>query len=81
MLNEVKMATLYHQVWINALAAKLFEAISTEKGVGSWWDKPQVIESESGPVWKFRPGAERGVLRMKVLERVQGKRVEPKSGG
>ncbi len=70
------MATLYHQVWINAPAAKLYEVISTEKGVSGWWDKPQAIESENGPVWEFRPGAQRGVLRMKVLERVQGKRVE-----
>ena len=29
-----------------------------------------------GSVLEFSPGAEHGVLRMKVLERVQGKRVE-----
>jgi uncharacterized protein YndB with AHSA1/START domain len=70
------MATLYHQVWVNAPTAKLYEAISTEKGIGSWWDKPIAAELDIGPVLEFSPGAEHGVLRMKVLERIQGKRVE-----
>ena len=70
------MATLYHQVWINASTAKLYEAISTEKGVGGWWDEPHATEPDGGLVWEFSPGAEHGVLRMKVLERVEGKRVE-----
>ena len=54
------MATLYHQVWVNAPTAKLYEAISTEKGIGSWWDKPRAAELDIGP----------------ILERIQGKRVE-----
>ena len=70
------MATLYHQVWVNASAVTLYEAISTENGIGSWWDKPKATETEIGPVLEFRPGAEHRVLRMKVLELVQGKRVE-----
>jgi len=70
------MATLYHQVWVHAPTVKLYEAISTEHGIGSWWDKPKALQSESGPVLEFSPGAEHGVLRMKVLERVPGKRVE-----
>ncbi|MEP6878350.1 MAG: SRPBCC domain-containing protein [Nitrosospira sp.] len=70
------MATLYHQVWVNASTVKLYEAISTEKGIGSWWDKPRAAELAIGSVLEFSPGAEHGVLRMKVLERVQGKRVE-----
>ena len=56
--------------------AKLYEAISTEKGIGSWWDKPRAAEWDIGPILEFSPGAEHGVLRMKVLERIQGKRVE-----
>jgi hypothetical protein len=37
------MATLYHQVWINASVAKLYEAISTADRIGSWWDKVKRI--------------------------------------
>src|SRR5215813_15283910 len=70
------MATLYHQVWIHAPTGKLYEAISTENGIGSWWDKPKAVKSDAGVVLEFSPGAEHGVLRMKVLELVQGKRVE-----
>ena len=70
------MATLYHQVWVNAPTAKLYEAISTETGIGRWWDKPRATESDRGPVWEFNPGAEHGVLKMKVLNLVPGKRVE-----
>ncbi len=70
------MATLYHQVWINARPAKLYEVISTEKGAGCWWDEPHATEPDSGLVWELRPGSEHGVLRIKVLKRIQGKRVE-----
>src|SRR5262245_36746607 len=70
------MATLYHQVWINAPTGRVYEAVSTENGVGSWWDRPRTVASDDGLVLEFRPGAEHGVLRMKVLEMVQGRRVE-----
>ena len=70
------MATIYHQVWINAPVAKVYEAISTADGLGSWWDKPNATKTDIGPVLEFSPGAEHGMLRAKVLERVQDKRVE-----
>jgi uncharacterized protein YndB with AHSA1/START domain len=70
------MATLYHQVWITAPAGKVYEAVSTENGVGSWWDRPRMVASGDGLVLEFRPGAEHGVLRMKVLAMVQDRRVE-----
>ena len=70
------MATLHHEVWINAPTARVYEAFATEVGIGSWWDKPKAVKSDAGVVLEFSPGAEHGVLRMKVLELVQGKRVE-----
>jgi len=70
------VTTLYHQVWINAPTGKVYEAVSTEDGIGSWWDRPRTVASSDGPVLEFRPGPEHGVLRMKVLEMVQGRRVE-----
>ncbi len=31
------MATLYHQVWINAPVSKVYEALATADGLGKWW--------------------------------------------
>jgi uncharacterized protein YndB with AHSA1/START domain len=70
------MATLYHQVWIAASTAKVFEAISTEDGIGSWWDRPRAERSDSTVVLEFNPGPEHGVLRARVLEAVRDERVE-----
>ena len=70
------MATLHHQVWIDAPPSRLYEVISTEGGIASWWDKPTFVETDEGTVLEFSPGAEHGVLRMTVLDRTAGRRVE-----
>jgi uncharacterized protein YndB with AHSA1/START domain len=70
------MATLYHQVRIAASPRKLYEAISTERGIAAWWDEPVAVGSGTSQVLEFRPGPAHGVLRMKVLERREGRRVE-----
>ena len=70
------MATLHHQVWMNTPAEKLYEAISTVDGIGSWWDKAKATETKVGTVLEFNPGAAHGTLKAKVLDLVPGKRVE-----
>ena len=70
------MATIYHQVRMNAPTAKLYKAISTANGIASWWDKPTHAQTEAGSVLEFNLGPKHGVLKMKVLELVPGKRVE-----
>jgi len=70
------MATLYHQVHINASTETLYRAITTEDGIGSWWDQPTAVETGEGTVVEFRPGEGHGVLKMRVLDLVPGKRVE-----
>jgi hypothetical protein len=52
------MATLYHQVWINASVAKLYEAISTADRIGSWWDKVKRLALQHG----LTQGQIRGLL-------------------
>src|SRR5882724_3783964 len=61
------MAELYHQVWITAPTATVYEAIATESGIASWWDKPTAVKSDSGVVLEFNPGPEHGVLRAKAI--------------
>jgi uncharacterized protein YndB with AHSA1/START domain len=70
------MAELYHQVWIAAPTAIVYEAISTAAGIAGWWDKPTAVKSDSGVVLEFNPGPEHGVLRAKVLAAIRDQRVE-----
>ena len=70
------MATLYHQVWIHASAARVYEAISTAEGLSSWWGPHESTETSAGLVVSHNPGPQHGVVRLKVLERVPNKRVE-----
>ncbi len=70
------MATLHHEVWINAPTAKVYEAVATEAGIGKWWNKPKAVRSGAGLVWEFNPGPEHGVLVAKVIEMIPDRRVE-----
>ena len=70
------MATIYHQVRMNAPTVEVYRAISTVDGIARWWDKPTESQMAVGSVLEFNPGAEHGVLRMKVLDLLPDKRVE-----
>jgi len=70
------MAELYLLVSITAPTATVYEAIATESGIASWWDKPTAVKSDSGVVLEFNPGPEHGVLRAKVIAAIQDRRVE-----
>jgi uncharacterized protein YndB with AHSA1/START domain len=70
-----RASDLYHQVWIEASSAKVYEAIATDEGVGRWWDRPTTVQSPQGVVLEFSPGAEHGVLRARRLEMVPDRRV------
>ena len=70
------MATIYHQVRMNAPTVKVYRAVSTVNGIARWWDKPTDTPMDVGSVLEFNPGAEHGVLRMKVLDLLPDKRVE-----
>jgi uncharacterized protein YndB with AHSA1/START domain len=70
------MATLYHQVWIDAPVAKVYEALSTASGLGNWWAPHTSTQTEQGLVLAHNPGAEHGVVKMKVLDTTLDRRVE-----
>ncbi|HSB69256.1 MAG TPA: SRPBCC domain-containing protein [Candidatus Methylomirabilis sp.] len=70
------MATIYHQVSINAPVAKVYEAISTPDGIGTWWDKQTSTQTDRGLVLEHNPGPEHGVVKLRVVELVPNKRVE-----
>jgi uncharacterized protein YndB with AHSA1/START domain len=70
------MATIYHQVSINAPVAKVYEAISTADGIGTWWDKQTSIQTDRGLVLEHNPGPEHGAVKLRVVELIPNKRVE-----
>jgi hypothetical protein len=70
------MATLYHQVWIDAPAAKVYAAIATVDGLGRWWAPHTSTETAAGLVLAHNPGEDHGEVKMKVLATVQDQRVE-----
>ena len=70
------MATLYHQVWINASPAKVYQAIATLPGIESWWGPHKSEETPGGLILSHDPGPAHGVVKFKVLDRTKDKRVE-----
>jgi uncharacterized protein YndB with AHSA1/START domain len=70
------MATINHQVWINAPVARVYEAVSSAEGVSVWWDKQTAKQTNEGLILEHSPGPEHGVVQMKVLEMTPNKRVE-----
>lgn len=70
------MTTLYHQVWIDAPVAKVYEALATAEGLGRWWAPHTSTETADGVVLAHSPGAAHGDVQMKVLESTPDQRIE-----
>lgn len=70
------MATLYHQVWIDAPVSKVYDALATAEGLGRWWAPHTSTKTDAGLVLAHNPGGEHGEVRMKVLETTRDTRVE-----
>jgi len=70
------MATIYHQVRINAPISIVYEAISQPERIGTWWDKQTVTQTGRGTVLEHNPGPEHGIVRLRVVELVPNRRVE-----
>ena len=70
------MATIHHELSINAPVAKVYEALSSADQIGTWWDKQAAIQTDRGLVLEHNPGPEHGVVKLRVVELVPNKRVE-----
>jgi uncharacterized protein YndB with AHSA1/START domain len=71
------MATVHHQLWINAPASTVYDAIATADGLSRWWGPHKSGKTEDGTlVVSHNPGPEHGEVRLKVLDRIRDKRVE-----
>lgn len=60
------MANIYHQVLINASNESVFDAVTTQQGLASWWILDNISKPEKGFVNVFKVEGY-GQNRMKVL--------------
>lgn len=70
------MATIYHQVEIKAPVGRVYEALSSAEGIGTWWDRQTPNPTDRDLVLEHHPGPEHGVVRLRVAELIPNKRVE-----
>src|SRR5262245_56732274 len=70
------MATIHHQVSIDAPVATVYESISTPDGIGTWWDQQTPVQTDRGLVLEHHPGPEHGVVKLRVVEQIPNTRVE-----
>jgi|SRR5213593_1329673 len=70
------MTTIRHQLLINAPVAVVYAAIATADGVSTWWDKQTPRQTERGLVLEHNPGPEHGIVKLRVVELIQNKRVD-----
>jgi len=70
------MATLQHQVWINAPVATAYQLLATAEGLSQWWAPHTSSETGAGLVLTHDPGPAHGPVKMKVIERIPNRRVE-----
>src|SRR5213596_2882729 len=74
--RRIAMATIHHELSINAPVAKVYEALSLADKIGTWWDKQTPTQTDRGLVLEHNPGPEHGVVKLRVVELVPNKRVE-----
>lgn len=70
------MATIHHQLAIESPIERVYAALSSAEGVSTWWDKQTPVQTEQGLVLEHSPGPKHGVVRLRVLDLVQNRRVE-----
>jgi uncharacterized protein YndB with AHSA1/START domain len=70
------MATIHHEVSIEAPLGTVYQAIATPEKIGTWWDKQTAVQTDRGQVLEHNPGPEHGVVKMRVVEQVTNNRIE-----
>lgn len=68
------MADIRHNVAIKATPEKIYEALTTQEGLSSWWAKQTLARPEAGFVNIFTFGTFRNEI--KITNLIPGKRVE-----
>lgn len=69
------MADMHHEVQIEAPLTKVYEAITTQEGLRSWWTKDSVVEGHEGGSAEFGFARRATLFRMRIKEFKAPKRV------
>lgn len=69
------MHQILHQITINAPADKVYDALTTEEGLKSWWTADTVAEPKIGSIAEFGFFNRATVFRMEIEELIPGKNV------
>jgi uncharacterized protein YndB with AHSA1/START domain len=70
------MATIHHELFIDAPVARVYDAIATPDGISSWWDKQTPRQTDRGLVLEHNPGAEHGIVQLRVVDLFPHARIE-----
>lgn len=62
------MASIEHEVWIDASPDRVYELLRSAEGISTWWDKQTRKDTPDGVVFEHSPGPEHGVVQFLVLE-------------
>ncbi len=68
------MAEMHHEIQIDAPPEKVYEAITTQNGLRSWWTGDSVAEPRVGSIAEFGFYNRMIVFRMRIEELTPGKR-------
>jgi uncharacterized protein YndB with AHSA1/START domain len=68
------MTAIRHEVWINADTKTVFDALTTQTGLDTWWGKALSAEPKVGHVIEFDHGHGE-LLRMRITDLVPNERV------
>ena len=68
------MPEIRHLVFIKSTPEKIYEAITTQKGIASWWSEHNDAKPKAGTVYRISFGSDY-YKEIKVMELVTGKKV------
>ncbi len=70
------MATIHHQLSINAPVTTVYEAIASPEHIGTWWDKQTVTRTDRGVIMEHHLGAEHGVVQLRVAQLIPNTHIQ-----
>ena len=69
------MAELLHRIEIDGTAQKVYEAITTQEGLGGWWTADAIAEPLVGSIAQFGFSRRAVVFRMRIDELIPPRRI------
>lgn len=62
------MASIHHQIWIDAPIATVYRALASAEGLSRWWIPHQDVERDGERLLCHHAGSSHGAVLLRVLE-------------